>query len=294
MTVEMTGQILVMGATGNVGGATLAALRESGVEAIAFVRDPQRAANVLGPEQPVRVGDLSDAGSVAAALEGIERVLLCSGNDPALRQQQLNAVDAIAASDVQRTVKISASPVATRPDSPSRVGRDHAAIEEALRATAGEAIAIRPNVFMQSFFAQAPAIANGVLPGPERGRVSFIDAWDIGRAAAAALTADQEPAAALELTGPRAFTWFEVAQLMTAALGRPITHVPTPTDALAQGMRALGRPEWLVEHVLELAVLMSEPKAADVTDTVEQLTGKPPRSLSEFLTDNATAFPAAA
>jgi uncharacterized protein YbjT (DUF2867 family) len=283
-----------MGATGNVGGATLAALRESGVDAIAFVRDPQRAADSLGADQAVRVGDLADARSVAAALEGIERVLLCSGNDPALREQQLAAVDAIASSDVQRVVKISASPVATRADSPSRVGRDHAAIEDALHATGREVVAIRPNVFMQSFFAQVPAIANGVLPGPERGRVSFIDAADIGRVAAVALTADQAPAPLLELTGPEPLTWFEVAQLMSDVLGREIAHVPTPTDALAQGMRALGRPEWLVGHVVELAVLTSEPKAAEVTDTVEDVTGRPPRSLTEFLTDNASAFPAAA
>ena len=283
-----------MGATGNVGGATLAALRESGVDAVAFVRDPRRAADALGADQALRVGDLADAGSVAAALEGIERVLLCSGNDPALREQQLAAVDAIASSDVQRVVKISASPVATRADSPSRVGRDHAAIEHALRVTRREVVAIRPNVFMQSFYAQTPAIANGVLPGPERGRVSFIDAGDIGRVAAAALTADLAPPPVLELTGPQAFTWFEVAELMSAALGRPVTHVPTPTDTLAQGMRALGRPEWLVEHVLELAVLMSEPKAAEVTNTVEDVTGRPPRSLTEFLTNNASAFAAAA
>ncbi|HEX6712610.1 MAG TPA: NAD(P)H-binding protein [Thermoleophilaceae bacterium] len=290
----MSGSVLVMGATGNVGGATLAALRESGVDAVAFVRDPQRAADVLGADQKLRVGDLAHAGSVAAALDGVERVLLCSGNDPALREQQLSAVDAIASSDVQRVVKISASPVATRADSPSRVGRDHAAVEHALRVTRREVVAIRPNVFMQSFYAQVPAIANGVLPGPERGRVSFIDAGDIGRVAAAALIADQAPAPILELTGPQAYTWFEVAELMSSALGRPITHLPTPTDALAQGMRALGRPEWLVEHVLELAVLMSEPKAAEVTDTVEDVTGRPPRSLTEFLTDNASAFAAAA
>jgi uncharacterized protein YbjT (DUF2867 family) len=289
----MAASILVMGATGNVGGATLAALRADGVDAVAFARDRQRAADRLGPEQAVRVGDLSETSTLAAALDGIERVLLCSGNDPALLEQQMNAVEAIGASDVRRVVKISASPVATGADSPSRVGRDHAAVEDALRATGREAVAIRPNVFMQSFFAQAPAIANGVLPGPERGRVSFIDAADIGRVAAVALTADQAPEPLLELTGPDALTWFDAAQLMTDVLGREITHVPTPMDTLAQGLRALGRPEWLVEHVVELAVLMSERKAAQVTDTVEDVTGRPPRSLTEFLTDNASAFPAA-
>jgi uncharacterized protein YbjT (DUF2867 family) len=290
----MAGPILIMGATGTVGGATLAALRSSGVEAIAFVRDRQRAADVLGKEQPVRVGDLADTQSIAAALDGIERVLLCSGHDPAFREQQLNAVEAIAASDAGRVVKISASPVATAADSPARVGRDHAAVEDALRATGREIVAIRPNVFMQALLAQAPAVANGVLPGPEGARVSLIDARDIGAVAAAALTASEPAAPVLELTGPEALTWFEVADALGSVLARPVTHYPTAPDVLSQGMRALGRPEWLIEHVLELGALLSEPKAAEVTGTVEEITGLPPHSLTEFLIDNAAAFAVAA
>jgi uncharacterized protein YbjT (DUF2867 family) len=283
-----------MGATGNVGGATLAALRSSGVDAVAFVRDPRRAAELLGHEQPVRVGDLGDADSLAAALEGVERVLLCSGNDPALREQQLNAVAAIADSQVRRVVKISASPVAAGADSPSRVGRDHAEIEEALRATGRETVAIRPNVFMQSFLAQAPAIANGALPGPEGARVSFIDARDIGAVAAAALTSVASPAPVLELTGPEALTWQQVADELGGVLGREVTHYPTAPDVMAQGLRTLGRPEWAIEHMLELAALLREPKAAEVTGTVEELTGRPPHSLAQFLIENAAAFALAA
>jgi uncharacterized protein YbjT (DUF2867 family) len=290
----MAPSILVMGATGNVGGATLAALRAGGVEAVAFARDRQRAAEQLGPEQAVRVGDLSDTGAVAAALDGIERVLLCSGNDPDLLEHQLNAVEAIAASDVRRAVKISGSPVAAGADSPSRVGRDHTAVEDALRATGREAVAIRPNVFMQSFLAQTAALANGVLPGPEGARVSFVDARDIGAVAAAALTAAEPPAPVLEVTGPEALTWYEVADEMSRVLGRPITHYPATTEMLADGMRALGLPEWQIQHSLELAVLLREPKAAQVTDTVEELTGRAPRPLAEFLTDNAAAFTLAA
>jgi uncharacterized protein YbjT (DUF2867 family) len=291
----MAGPILIMGATGTVGGETLAALRESGVDAIAFVRDPRRAADLLGTEQPVTVGDLADRRSLAAAVDGIAGVLLCSGHDPALREHQLNAVEAIAASDVRRVVKISASPVATGADSPARVGRDHAAVEDALRASGREVVAIRPNVFMQSFLAQAPAVAAGVLPGPEGDpRVSFVDAADIGRVAAAALLADEPPADVLEVTGPEALAWSDVAEAMRDALGRPVAYHPTPREVMAQGMRALGRPEWLIEHVLELGALLAEPKAAEVTDAVISITGRPASPLTEFLTDNAAGFRAAA
>jgi uncharacterized protein YbjT (DUF2867 family) len=67
-------------------------------------------------------------------------------------------------------------------------------------------------------------LANGVLPGPEGDpRVSFIDAADIGRVAAAALMADEPPADLLEVAGGEALTWSDVAAAMSDVLGRRIS-----------------------------------------------------------------------
>ncbi|MBV9417944.1 MAG: NAD(P)H-binding protein [Solirubrobacterales bacterium] len=121
----MTTTVLVIGATGTVGGATLEALRASGVEPVAFVRDARRAATVLGDETPFCVGDLADEGSVRAALDGQEAVLLCSAHGPGMREHQLAAVRAIETSDVNRVVKISGSPHTRlrHPDAPNARGR---------------------------------------------------------------------------------------------------------------------------------------------------------------------------
>jgi uncharacterized protein YbjT (DUF2867 family) len=293
----MTPTVLVTGATGTVGRATIAALREASAQPVAFVRDPERAAQALGAGTPLRFGDLTKEWSLAAALDGVDAVLLCSGHDPAMAQLQLTAARAIAASSVRRVVKISGSPVSVRPDSPARTGREHWEIEEALRATVGdrEVVAVRPNAFMDNFLGQAPAIAHGALPGPDGlSCVSFVDTRDIGRVAAAALLAEQAPDAVLEVTGPEKLTLFDVARTLSAVLGRPIVHQPLEEDVMRQGLLAMGRPEWLVDHMLELAALMREPKAAEITDTVERVTGRPPVALEQFLTENAAAFPAAA
>ncbi len=287
--------VLVIGGTGTVGGATLDALRAEGAEPIAFVRDANRAASVLGGRTRLRVGDLAGEGSVRAALEDVDAVLLCSAHGPAMREQQLGAVRAIEASDVGRVVKISGSPVSVRADSRASTGRDHFEVEQALRAIGRVTVAIRPNPFMQNFLEQAPVAAHGALPGPEGGpRVSFVDARDIGRVAAAALLSEEPPEPVLEVTGPEALTWFDVADTMSKVLGRPITHYPTSPDVIRQAMLGLGRPAWLVEHMLELAALLREPKAAEVTDTVERITGRSATTLGEFLADKPSAFPAAA
>jgi uncharacterized protein YbjT (DUF2867 family) len=243
----------------------------------------------------MRTGDLRDESSVAAALDGIDAVLLCSGHDPSMADSQLAAVRAIAAADVRRVVKISGSPVSMIPNSPARTARDHWAVEEALRALGGETVAIRPNAFMQNLLGQADAVRHGALPGPDGDpRVSFVDVRDIGRVAAAALLAETAPEPVIEVTGPEALSLFEVAATMAKVLGRPVTHIPMAPDAIRDGLVAMGRPEWLAEHIAELAALMREPKAAEVSDAVLELTGRAPVTLEQFLTENAAAFPAAA
>jgi nucleoside-diphosphate-sugar epimerase len=103
---------LVFGATGIVGGATLHALIARDTAAIAFARDAASAREQLGDSVEIRIGDLDDPATIRPALDGVDRVLICSGHDPAMRTQQLAVLDAVAASDVRRVVKISASPVA--------------------------------------------------------------------------------------------------------------------------------------------------------------------------------------
>jgi uncharacterized protein YbjT (DUF2867 family) len=287
----MTLNVLVTGATGKVGLATLSALRDKDARVVAFVRDPVRAAHALEQDVELRVGDLADEASLIKALAGIDAVLLASGNDPGMREQQLSAARAIARSEVRRVVKISGSPVSIVHAARACTGADHLAVEVALRATSREVVAIRPNVFMQNFLDQAAAVAHDALPGPDGApRVSFIDAHDIGRVSAAVLAEPVLPGEILEVTGPEALTWFDVAALMTEVLGRPITHYPAAPEVIRQGLLAMGRPAWQVEHALEFSALFTDPRAAETTDTVQRLTGRAPNTLKAFLERHAEDF----
>jgi len=70
---------LITGATGKVGNAVARALHARGDEARALVRDPARAAGVLPDEVAVVRGDVTDAASVASAVEGCELVFNAMG-----------------------------------------------------------------------------------------------------------------------------------------------------------------------------------------------------------------------
>src|SRR5271156_6785801 len=100
----MNPKILVSGATGTVGRATLRSLPAVGAAPVALVRDPVRAVEQLGSQTQTRTGDLSDESSLTDAFTGVDRLLLCSGNDPTMLEGQLTAARAIAGSSIERVV----------------------------------------------------------------------------------------------------------------------------------------------------------------------------------------------
>lgn len=71
---------LVIGATGTVGSRVVDELLGRGLAVRAFVRDRARAATVLDRRAEPADGDVTDPVSVRAALDGVERVFLCTPN----------------------------------------------------------------------------------------------------------------------------------------------------------------------------------------------------------------------
>ncbi len=72
-------RVLVTGATGKIGNALAAALLERGEDVRVLVRDPGRAAEVLPSGVEVVKGDVTDPGSLPAAVEGRELVFNAMG-----------------------------------------------------------------------------------------------------------------------------------------------------------------------------------------------------------------------
>lgn len=142
---------------------------------------------------------------------------------------------------------------------------------------------LRPSWFMQVFtdarFYRDPVVEQGDLPFTSGGeRVAWIDAHDIAAVALAALVEDGHEGRTYEITGPQALTLPETAILLAEAAGRPVTHRDVTPEEAATGTEGF-------EH--ELTVLTFERvragSFAPVTDTVEQVTGRPARSFAAFL-----------
>jgi uncharacterized protein YbjT (DUF2867 family) len=286
--------ILVVGATGTVGGAALAELRQAGVPVRALVRSAARAREVAGPGVETVVGDLADPASLDRALAGVTAALLVSPLDPGQVALQGHFVEAARRGGGVHVVKVSG--LATALDSPVASGRWHARTERQIEAAGLPFTFLRPPYFMQNVprqFGRALA-ATGVLAAPMgQARVAMVDARDVAAVAVAALTRSGHAGRTYTVTGPEALSFADVARILSATLGRAVVYQDDPPETARSRLAAAGIPGWYVDLRLGFAALLRSGAAAEVTDVVTRVTGRPPRSFAEFAREHAGAFPAA-
>ncbi len=87
--------ILVTGATGNVGGALVSRLSQSGAQVRALVRTRERGDNLRGFDVDLAVGDYDDPEALRLAVRGADRVFLLSPSGPRMAEQELAVVQAV-------------------------------------------------------------------------------------------------------------------------------------------------------------------------------------------------------
>jgi uncharacterized protein YbjT (DUF2867 family) len=280
--------ILVTGATGNVGGHVVRALSAQGLAVRAFVRDPDRAARVLGPEVELATGSLD------RALTGVDRMFLACGNVPEQVTFECAAVDVAAAAGVSRVVKLSGPDASV--DSPLIFERWHGEIERHLAASGVPRVLLRPRTYMTNLLAYARTVAEtGMLFAPAgTASVSFVDPRDVGEAAAVCLTGDGHDGRAYTLTGPEAITYERIAGELSAACGRTITYVSVGDDEARQAMVADGLPPMVADAIVAIFAAQRAGTMAGTTETLRDLLGREPRTIADFARDHAGLFRAAA
>ncbi|WKE67734.1 NmrA family NAD(P)-binding protein [Streptomyces sp. WP-1] len=271
-----TGTTLVIGATGTTGGRTAAQLTAADHRVKAASR---RATPVTGAE-PVAF-DWYDPATHPAALDGADRVYLIPPlGEPDPAAIMLPFLQQARAAGVRRAVLLSSSAI---PSGGPAVGTVHQALPDLFDQWA----VLRPSWFMQNFtgaHAHSHSIRDeGILwTATEDGRVGFVDAEDIAAVAVRALTDEQAPDTDLVLTGPEALSYDDIATAITDVTGRPVLHRRLSYEQM--------RDRLATQLPLEFAAILAgmdraiaEGAEDRVTDTVQRLTGRPPRTFRALL-----------
>lgn len=263
--------ILVTGATGNIGGAVVEALRAAGA--------PVRAVSRSGRDGTVKA-DLNDASTIP--LDGVEAMFFMSGYAPELFTAAREA-------GVQRAVLLSGSS-ADGGDRANAISRYMMDSEDALKASGLAYTILRPNFFFSNTFQWLPQLRDGdvireCFPGAAS---SGIDPADVGAVAAAALTSDGHAGETYRLTGPEVLHHADRVRLLGEALNRPLTFEPYSDDEARVELSKTMPPEY-VDGFMAFYVTGTLDES-QVLPTVEEITGRPPRSFAQWAAEHAAAF----
>lgn len=282
--------ILVTGATGKVGRHVVAALKQRRVEFRVTSRQAKKAIDALGEGVAVVEADYGRADSLMAAMAGVDHLFLLCGANERKAELEIGIVDAAKAAGVRHVVKLSVYGADER--SSATVMRDHRRVERHIESLGFDWTHLRPNLFMQHFLTHAAAIkTEGVFHAPlAEARVSVVDTRDIGAVAAVALTEPGHAGRAYELTGPDAPTYGEIAALFTRLLARPIRYENVSADDAHRRLRAAGSAEWHATVLGEIYAFYRNGEGARVSDAVRRVTGRPARSMEDFIRDHVAQF----
>lgn len=288
--------ILVTGATGNVGSEVCRHLASSGRPVAGAIRrtdlgpngdlSAQAAARLHGATP--RVFDFTNERTWAPALEGMSSLFLMRPpHISKIRRDMEPFIAYLRDRGIEHVVFLSVQGVENNPIVP------HYKVEQAILRLGIPYTFVRPAFFMQNLSTtHLPEIRDEhrIFVPAGSGTTNFIDVRDIGEAMAAALTDVRHRNQAYTVTGRENYTYDEVAEHLIRVLGVRIRYEPAGLVSFLRYQLGQGRT---LGHALVMYALYSVTrlgKAGTATDTFEEIVGRPPRTLDEFVEDHREVF----
>jgi uncharacterized protein YbjT (DUF2867 family) len=281
----MEHKIVIVGATGLVGGEIVRQFAAAGQRVRALVRDEVKAATIEDLAEPV-VGDLARPETLPRVFAGAERVfVLCPPVSGAELLEQA-AFEAAAEAGARRIVFLS-NYGAGELDGGDHF-RTHAANEKWLAGLGVDWTVLRPTRFMRyTPYAWAPLLKDGVLlESGGDGQITVIDTEDVAAVARLALTEDGHEGQTYELTSADRLTAARLAEIIAGVLHRKVKLFEGDKAALLQALIDGGVPVEYAPIMVQYFAIVSEGRF-EVTETVAELLGRPARSYAQWLERNA-------
>jgi uncharacterized protein YbjT (DUF2867 family) len=224
---QKPGTVLVVGSSGKFAGLVVPELAKRGVKIRGLVRKSSESDEVIEKgASEIAVGNLADPRSMNQALRGVDSVFYIS---PAFipDEAEIGRANVKAAKDagVRRFVFSSViHPILSELSNHAA----KASVEEQLLDSGMEYVFLHPAMFFQNFASSWPRVLEThtfAEPWSTETRFSRVDFRDVAEVAAIALTEDRLTYGTFELCAPGRLNRWDVAELMTEALGKKVRAV---------------------------------------------------------------------
>lgn len=288
-------EILVSGATGRTGGMAIDELLKMGKRVRAYVRsEDDRAAALRQRGVDIAVGDFTDIDQIRAAMEGIRSAYFLHPIAPEIIGAA--AYFAQAAKETGVSAIVNMSQISARRESASHAAQDHWVSERVFDWSGVPTTHLRPTFFadwlVYPHFAKEIWAKKKIEFPFGNGRHAPIATDDQGRVIAQILANPKgHESKTYTLHGPVEMNHTEIAAIMSDVLGAKIEYAPTSINAFKDKMEKLYKfPQFLVQHLVEVAQNYREGIFSGVNNNVEKITGAPALSVSAFIEKYRSAF----
>lgn len=273
----MAKTILVTAATGTVGRHLVNRLLAHGHSVRAASRT-----GAAGRGNSVLL-DFSNPATFNAALAGVDAAYLVVPTGTADPLSLGAFIDAAVAAGVKLVLQ-TAMGVDASEEIPYRK------LERLVEKTGAPYVILRPNWFFDNFHHfWLKGITDHDLVAVPAGdaKTSFIDARDIADAAIAALTTADFDGQALTLTGSESLSYAEAAGVLSKVLGRAIRYDAVDTEGFVAYAAKTGFSSGQAQMLAPIFYPVAQGWQSADTGEVARLTGRQPRRLVDYISDNA-------
>jgi NAD(P)H dehydrogenase (quinone) len=272
----------VTGATGKLGRLVveLLAQRVPPAQIVAAVRNPDKAQDLATLGVQVRHADYEQPQTLAAALQGVDKLLLISGNEVGKRVPQHRVV--IEAAKRAKVELLAYTSILHAQTSGLSLAKEHLETEHLIRDSGLPFAFLRNGWYIENYTEQlAAALASGkILGSAQAGRIAAATRLDFAEAAAVVLTQPKPQSTAYELGGDAPFTLSELAAEVARASGKAITYQDLPASAYREALVGFGLPALYAEILVDADLGIVRGELDDRSHTLSKLIGHPTTSLA--------------
>ncbi|MEI6001521.1 NAD(P)H-binding protein [Paraburkholderia bengalensis] len=287
-------KFLITGATGKTGVHTIRHLLQDGHAVRAFVHgEDERSAALRAQGAEIVVGDLLEHDDILRAMDGVTGAYLCYPVRPGFIQGTAYFADAARRAGVE--VIVDMSQISAREDSKSHAARDHWIAERVLDWSGVPTVHIRPTFFSEWLifpWVRDQIVQEGRIGLPYGdGRHAPIAGEDQARLIAAVLA---QPSGHIGKTyplfGPVELDQHQIADEISAVLGRKIVYRPSTIEQYRQHLEKYDLPEFAIQHFLAIAIDYQNGIFSGADGVIGGITGRAPQTVSDFVKAHRQAF----
>lgn len=232
--------------------------------------------------------DYNDYGSLVAAFKGGEKLYFVSSSELENRfTQHQNVVKAAVEADTKHIFYTSAQRKSEDGSSPiAFVGDAHWQTDNLIKESGLTYTILKHGLYtdiLPMFMGDKVIETKTIFLPAGEGKSSYASRGDLALAGANLLTSDGHENKVYELGGPEAYSFSEIAGMLSELSGKTIQYISPSAEAFSEQLRTYGVPQEMIQGASTFCVAISQGEFDFPSAELEAILGRKPQAVKDFL-----------